>query len=63
MLVDLSLMLGRNLYNGDISPLGYEEKMEDVKMLSDKFNNECLCTKSDTMLGLISPKGSKKKKA
>lgn len=61
ILVDVSLMLGRKLYKNEISPLEYEEKMEEVKMLSEKFNNECLCTKSETMLDLISPKSSKKK--
>jgi len=61
MLVDTGLMLGRKLYKNEISPLGYEEKMEEVKMLSEKFNNECLCTKSEAMLELIMPKGPKKK--
>ena len=61
MLVDVGLILGRELYNKEISPLEYEEKMEDVKKLSVRFNDECLCNKYEIMLDLIMPKGSKKK--
>lgn len=61
MLVDTALMLGHELEKKEISSLEYEEKMEEVKTLSERFNNECLCTKSEVMLDLIMPKGSKKK--
>lgn len=59
MLINAGLILGREVYKKEISPLEYEEKMEEVKNLSIRFNNECLCAKSEVMLDLISPKDSK----
>lgn len=61
MLIDVALMLGHKLEKKEISSLGYEENMEEVKKLSMKFSDECLCTKSEVMLGLIMPKSPKKK--
>ena len=60
MLVDTSLMLGHELEKKEITSLEYEEKMEKLKKLSMKFNDECLCIKSVEMMNLIMPKDKKK---
>lgn len=61
MLVDAGLILGHGLEKKEISSLEFEQKMEEVKKLSMRFNNECLCTRFETMLDLIMPEDSKKK--